>query len=126
MCEAEMALVRCGTCGSSCVLDGLAQEEDAFKRVRSDVGVDALVSASQSPENQSVCCNVSTDFEGGDGHQKHFCSSGQEGVRQTARMLGTLLLEACASASKVRRNGRDGEPRSNFAACSKALFVLVM
>ena len=59
----EMALVRCGSCGSSCVLDGLAKEEDASERARSDVGVDAFVSASQLPEDQSVCCNVSTDFE---------------------------------------------------------------
>ena len=56
-------MVRCESCGSSCVLDGLAQEEDASERARSDVGVDTFVSASKSPEDQSVCCNVSTDFE---------------------------------------------------------------
>ena len=36
-------------------------------------------------------------------HQKHFSSSGQEGARQTARMLGTVVLETCASASNFRR-----------------------
>ena len=46
----EMALVLCGICGSSCVLDGLAKEEDASERAWSDVGVDTFVFASQSPE----------------------------------------------------------------------------
>ena len=59
-----MALVRCGNCCPSCVSDGMAQEEDASERAHSDDGVETFISASQqSSENQSACCNVSTDFE---------------------------------------------------------------
>ena len=61
--KSEMACVLCGDCGSSSVLDGLAQEEDTSERDRSDAGVETSISASQSPEDQSVCCNVSADFE---------------------------------------------------------------
>ena len=51
----KMALVRCGNCGSSCVLDGLAHEEDASERAWSDAGGETCISASQSPENECVC-----------------------------------------------------------------------
>ena len=47
----ECEVVRCGNCGSRCVSDGLAQEEDASERARSDAGVETFISASESPEN---------------------------------------------------------------------------
>ena len=85
----EMVLVRCGNCGSVCVLDGLAQE----------AGVETFISASQSPENQSVCCNLFTDFEEEIAIKNTFFSRGQKGARQTACMLGTEVL--CINESFV-------------------------
>ena len=57
--ESEMALVRCGTCCSSCVSDGLAQEQDAS--APSDAGVETFLLHSR--QRTTVHANVTTDFE---------------------------------------------------------------
>ena len=90
VCEPDIALIRWGSCDSSRELDGLAQEEDASERARSGVGVETLISASQSPENQSVCCNVSTDEV-----ERVIKNTFLQVVRSPVdRVLGTVVLEA--------------------------------
>ena len=115
----ELALVRCGSCGSSCVLDGLAQEEGASERASRMLEWILLFVAT---------CPVF--FEEENGHQKtpfFKWSGGSPADRAHARYRGAVGLCQCIKMF-FRRNG--GEWRATIKICSewwsKALFVLLM